>query len=148
MQDHQSLHETETDVVVLPVSTRSAASLQDDALHFGARCALLQATAHRDWQDVQAAASGHHHQQLTFVGRPAVPSSGSSPIMVNVFPLPVCPYAKMLELKPLKQFSTVGRPTTAQAQAQHSHHETSASKQQLLCAFHSQYRQHQESCST
>jgi hypothetical protein len=36
--------------------------------------------------------------------------------MVYVLPLPVCPYAKMLELNPLRQFSTVGLPTTAAMQ--------------------------------
>ena len=35
--------------------------------------------------------------------------------MENVFPEPVCPYAKMVPLKPLKALSSVGTPMASQS---------------------------------
>lgn len=58
-----------------------------------------------------------HLQRLrTSAGRLA-DLAGSSPTMVCVLPLPVWPYAKIEELYPFRQFSTIGFPTAAQPPA-------------------------------
>lgn len=41
---------------------------------------------------------------------PRVAEGSAPPIMVNVFPEPVCPYAKRQVLNPVKHFSTTSRP--------------------------------------
>ena len=62
----------------------------------------------------QARAESRSEGVLTSEGTRPAPC-GSAPSMVWVLPLPVWPYARMDELYPARQFSTIGLPTAAQA---------------------------------